>query len=64
MVRPDNFGHDVINFRDMRLVDVLTHNPVQAGDSLIWSSKSRELVRFLPQVGVHRNAIISFDELG
>ena len=32
MVRPDNFGHDVINFRDMRLVDVLTQNQVQAGD--------------------------------
>ena len=26
MVRPDNFGHDVINFRDMRLVDVLAQN--------------------------------------
>ena len=64
MVRPDNFGHDVINFRDMRLVDVLTQNSVQAGDSLIRSSKSRELVRFLPQVAVHRNEIISFDELG
>ena len=63
MVRPDYFGHDVINFRDMRLVDVLTQNPVQAGDSLILSSKSRELVRFLPQVDVHRNEIISFDEL-
>ena len=64
MVRPDNFWHDVINFRDLRLVDVLTQNPVQAGDSLIRSSKSRELVRFLPQVAVHRNEIISFDELG
>ena len=64
MVRPDNFGHEVINFCDMRLVDVLTQNPVQAGDSLIRSSKSRELVPFLPQVAVHRNEIISFDELG
>ena len=64
MVRPDNFGHNVINFRDMRLVDVLTQNPVQAGDSLIRSSESRELVRFLPQVAVHWNEIISFDELG
>ena len=64
MIRPDNFGHDVINFRDMRLVDVPTQNPVQAGDSLIRSSKSRELVRFLPLVAVHRNEIISFDELG
>ena len=64
MVRPDNFGHDVINFRDMRLVDVLTQNPVQAGDSLILYSKSRELVRFLRQVAVHRNEIISLDELG
>ena len=64
MVRPDNFGHDIINFRDMTLVDVLTQNPVQAGDSLIRSSKSRELVRFLPQVAVHRNEIISFDDLG
>ena len=49
---------------DMRLVDDLTQNPVQAGDSLIRSSKSRELVRFVPQVAVHRNEIISFDELG
>ena len=64
MVRPANFLHDVINFRDMRLVDVLTQNPVQAGDSLIRSSKSRDLVRFLPQVAIHRNEIISFDELG
>ena len=64
MVRPANFWHDGINFRDMRLVDVLTQNPVQAGDSLIRSSKSRHLVRFLPQVAVHRNEIISFDELG
>ena len=62
MVRPDNFGHDVINFCDMRLVDVLTQNPVQAGDSLIRSAKSRELVRFFTQVAVHRNEIISFDE--
>ena len=64
MVRLDNLGHDVINFFYMRLVDVLTQNTVQAGDSLIRSSKSRELVRFLPQVAVHRNEIISFDELG
>ena len=64
MVRPDNFGHEVINFRDMRLVNVLTHNPVQAGDSLIRSSKSMELVCFLPRVAVHRNEIISCDELG
>ena len=64
MVRSDNFGHDVINFRDMRLVDVLTQNPVQSGDSLIRSSKSRELALFLPQVTVHRNEIISFNELG
>ena len=64
MVRPDNFWHDVINFREMRLVDVPAQNPVLAGDSLIRSSKSRELVRFLPQVAVHRNEIISLDELG
>ena len=64
MVKPDNLGHDVINFRDMRLIDVLTQNPVQAGDSFIRSSKSRELVRFLPQVSIHRNEIISFNELG
>ena len=64
MVGPSNFGHDVINFRDMRLVNVHTLNPVQAGHSLIRSSKSRELVRFLPQVAVHRNEIISFDEFG
>ena len=64
MVRPDNFGLDVIIFCDMRLVDVLTQNPVQAGYSLILCSKSRELVRFLPQVAVHRNEIISFNELG
>ena len=53
MVRPDNFGHGIINFRDMRLVDVLTQNPVQAGDLLFRSSKSRELVHFLSQVSVH-----------
>ena len=64
MVRPDYFGHDVVNFRDMRLVFVLTQNPVQAGDSQIRSSKSMEFVRFLTQVAVHRNEIISFDELG
>ena len=64
MVRLDNFGHDVINFRDMRRVDVLTQNPVQAGDSFIRSSKSRELVHFLPHVAIRRNEIISFDELG
>ena len=64
MVRPDNFWHDVINFREVRLVDVPAQNPVQAGDSLIRSSKSWELVRFLPQVAVHRNEIISFNELG
>ena len=64
MVRPVNLGHDVINFRDMRLVDVHTQNPVLAGDSLIRSSKSREFVHFLRQVAVHRNEIISFDELG
>ena len=57
MVRPDNFC-------DMRLVNVLIQNPVQVGDSLIRSSKSRELVRFLPQVAVHQNEIISFDEFG
>ena len=34
MVRPENFVHDVINFRDIRLVDFLTQNPVQAGDSM------------------------------
>ena len=62
MVRPDNFGHDVNNFRDMRLVDVLTQNQVQAGDSLIWSSETRELARFLPQVAVYHNEIIRFDE--
>ena len=64
MVRPDNFVHDVVNFRDMRLVDVLTQNPIQAGDSFIRSSKRSELVRFLPQVADHRNEIISFDEMG
>ena len=63
MVRPDNLGHDVINFGDMRLVYVLTQNPFQAGDSFIRSSKSMELVRFLPQVAVRRTKIISFDEL-
>ena len=62
MVRPDNFGRDVINLRDMRLVDVLTQIPVLAGDSLIRSSKSVELARFLPQVAVYRNEIFSFDE--
>ena len=64
MVRPDNFAQDFINFHDVRHIDVLTQNPVQAGDSLIRSSKNRELVRFLPQVSIHRNEIISFDELG
>ena len=52
MVRPDNFC-------DMRLVDVLAQNPVQAGDSFIRISKSRELVRFLPQIAVHRYEITS-----
>ena len=47
----------------MRLVDILTQNPVQAGDSLIRSSKSRELVRFLPQVSIHRNEIITYTVL-
>ena len=64
MVRPDNFGHDVINFRDMRLVDVLTQNPFQAGDSFIRSSTRMESVRFLSQAAVHRDEMISFDELG
>ena len=62
MVRPYNFGHDVINFRDMRLADVLTQNPVQVGDSLTRTSKSRELVCFQPQVAVHRNDELT-DEL-
>ena len=64
MVRTDNFWHDVIDFREMRLVEVLAQNPVQAGDSLIRSSKSMSWFVFLPQVAVHRNEIISFDELG
>ena len=64
MVRPEIFWHDVINSRDMRLVDVLTQNPVQAGDSFIRSSKSMELALFPPQVAVHRNEIIIFNELG
>ena len=63
MFRPDNLGHDVINFPDMRLVDVLTQNQVQASDTFIRSSKSMKLVRFLPQVAGHRDEIISFDEL-
>ena len=63
MVRQDNLGHD-INSHDARLVDVLTKNPVQAGDSFIRSSKSREMVPFLPQVSIHQDEIISFDELG
>ena len=63
MVKSDNFGHDVINFRDVRHVDVLTQNPVQAGNSFIRSSKSNELVRFLPQVAVHQIEIITFNEL-
>ena len=53
MVRLDNCGHDIIDFCDVRLVDVLTQNPVKAGDWFSWSLKSRELVRFLSQVGVH-----------
>ena len=64
MFRSGNFGHDVIIFCDMRLVDVLTQNPVQAGDLSILSLKSRDLALFLPQVAVHWNEIISFDELG
>ena len=64
MVRPDNFGHDVIIFCDVRLVNVLTQNPVQAGDSFIWSSKSMEFCPFLSQVAVHRDDMIRFDELG
>ena len=62
MVRQENFGHDFINFCDVRLVNVLTQNPVQAGDSFIRLSKSRELVRFLLQVAIHQNEIISFNE--
>ena len=46
MVRPVNVGHDVVNFRDVRLIDVLTQNLVQADDSLIRSSKSREFYSF------------------
>ena len=53
MVRPDNFGHDVINFRDVILVNVITQNPVQEGELFIRSSKSRKLVRFLYQVVIH-----------
>ena len=64
MVRPNYFGNDVIYFCDMRLVDVLTQNPVQAGVSFIRSSKSRELALLLLQVAVHHNEIISFNELG
>ena len=64
MVRPDNSGHDDSDLRDMRPVDVLTQNPVQAGDSFIRSSKSMELVRFQSQVAVHVNEIFSFNELG
>ena len=43
----------------MRLVDVLTQNPVQAGDSLIRSSKSRELVRF-PFIGMRSLALMNW----
>ena len=64
MVRPYHFGHDVINFCDARLVDVLTQNPVQVSDSFIRSSKSMELVHFLSQLAVRRDEIIRFDELG
>ena len=64
VVRPDNFGHDMINFCDMRLVDLLIQKSVQASNSLIRSSKSMELVCFLPQAVIHRDEIISFDELG
>ena len=64
MVGPDNFRHDVIDFRVVTFVDVLTKNPVKASDSFIRSSKSRDLVRFLYQVNVHRDEIISFDALG
>ena len=55
MVRPDNTGHGVINFRYIRLVDFPSQNLVLAGDSFIRSSKNMELGRFLPQVAVHRN---------
>ena len=64
MVRPDNFLHDIMIFSDMRHADVLTQNQVQAGDLLIRSSNSMELVCLLSQVAVHWNEIISFDELG
>ena len=57
MVRPYNFGHDVINFCDVRLVDVLTQNPVQASDSFIRRSlalinwaKWSELTIGMPQL--------------
>ena len=64
MVRPDKLRHDVINFREMRHVDVPTQNPFQVGDSFIRPSKSRELVRFQPQIAVHLIKIISLDEFG
>ena len=64
MVRPDNSGQNFINFLDMRLVDVLTQNPIQSGVLFIRSSKSMALAIFPPHVAVHRNDIISFDEFG
>ena len=64
MVKPDNTGHGVINFRYIRLVDFSTQNLVLVGDSFIWSRKSMEFDRFLQQVAVHRNEIIGIDEFG
>ena len=64
MARQDNTGHGIINFRYVRLIDFPTQNLVLAGDSFIRSSKSMELVRFLPHVAVHRNEIIGFDDFG
>ena len=61
VVRPDNLGHYVVNFWDVRLVNILTQNPVQVSDSFFWSSKRTELVRFLSQVAVHWDETISFN---
>ena len=59
MVEPNKLGHNFIDLRDVRLVNVLTQNTIKAGDMFIQSSKSRKLVNFLSQVVVHLYEIIA-----
>ena len=62
MVGPDNFRCDVIDFHDVKLVDVLTQNSIIVDDSFTRSSKSMELVGFLSHVVDHGDEIISLNK--